>query len=163
MAVLNQEKRFQSRIGFLVRGIYLGLVLSLSGGLACDGEILEKPVSEKIDDKVAIEIREQIVDFYERARESGETVPDDIREWVEDDLERMWTWEYKVLRVDGTDPEQLQEELSALGIQRWECSLTAYPKPELTLLCKRPARSYLKMVPFKDVLRFFPGGGGGGE
>jgi len=131
--------------------------------VACDGEVSENPSDAQSDKEFAMEIRERITDLYEKARESGETVPDDVRDCVEDDIERMWTWEYKVLRVDGTDPEQLEEELGELGKLRWECSMTAYPKPELTLLCKRQARSYIILIPFKDVLRVLPVGDGGGE
>ncbi len=163
MAALDQGEILQPRFGLFIKGIHAILVFIFLGLLACDGELLEKPVPEPFDDEMAVEIQEQITEFYEKARESGETVPDDIREWVESDVERMGTWEYKVLRVDGTDPEPLEEQLSELGKQRWECSMTAYPKPELTILCKRPARSYIKMVPFKDVLRLFPVGDGGGE
>ncbi len=163
MEIFDLERDVQPRSRLLVKGMHGLLVVLFFGMLGCDAELLEKPVSEQLDDELAVEIRERVTEFYEKARESGETVPDDVREWVEGDIDRMGTWEYKVLRVDGSDPEPLEEQLSELGKERWECSMTAYPKPQLTILCKRPARSYIKMLPFKDVLRLFPVGDGGGE
>jgi hypothetical protein len=129
--------------------------------LSCDA--LDEPTPSSFDEDFALELREQVFELYEKAKDSGETVPENVSEWVQEDIERMWTWEYKVLQMEEVEPSALEEELNALGKERWECSMAVSPASQLTVLCKRQAKSYLKLIPFKDVLKLVPVGEGGGE
>lgn len=138
-------------------------VVILLGCISLSCDALDEPTRRSFDEDFALELREKVLALYEKAKDSGETVPEDISEWVQEDIERMWTWEYRVLEVEEGKPLALEEELNALGKERWECSMVSSPASQLTLLCKRQAKSYLKLIPFKDVLRLVPIGEGGGE
>jgi hypothetical protein len=106
-------------------------------------------------DRVIAQIRE----LYEQAKASGERVPADLWAWVREDLARVGAWEYRVVRMQGAEPPQLEAELNTLGRERWECvAISPGKEPkDLVLVFKRPMKTYLGQLNVRDVLRVLPG------
>ena len=133
----------------------LPLILSaaLLGLLACE----RGPATPEVHGPEAL--REQIADLYERARESGEEISSDVYEWAREDVEGIGDWEYRVVRLKGSDEPALQAELNALGAERWEVVWLERNGPVLRLYLKRPKRSYLRHLPLSELPRLIPGVG----
>ena len=82
--------------------IPLGLVLAMSVG--CQ----EIPLND---------LREGAQDVIEGAR----TRAQELGEFSAAELQEMWAIEYKTLEVTSVDFPALDEQLNALGQERWEC------------------------------------------
>ncbi len=93
-------------------------------------------------------------ELYEKAKESGEKVPEDIKDWIKEDIKKIGTWEYEIVLLDSES--NLEEELNKLGIQRWECFWIEKRDNGLKLFFKRPVKSYLKAFPAKHLLKLIP-------
>ncbi len=96
-------------------------------------------------------------ELYEKAKESGEKVPEDIKDWIKEDINKIGTWEYKIAFLDAES--NLEKELNKLGKDRWECFWIEKRENGLKLFLKRPVRSYLKTIPTKHLLKLIPQGG----
>jgi hypothetical protein len=107
-------------------------------------------------DRIVARIRE----LYDAAKASGENVPSDLWAWAREDLDRVGTWQYKVVTIGGQSPARLEQDLNALGRERWDCSAVPIPEGDRRglFVCKRPARSYLGQLQLRDVLRVLPSG-----
>jgi len=103
---------------------------------------------------------DKIRELYEKARESGEKVPDDITDWVKNDVMKIGDWEYKVISIPLGEPEGVERTLNRLGEERWECFWVERAADGGEFYFKRPARSYLKAIPSRELLRFLPDSGG---
>ena len=101
----------------------------------------------------------EVKELYEQAQEAGEEVPSDFYEWIREDISRINTWEYTVLVVDPKLRDDLTDRLAKLGKERWECIVSIQSGSEVVVIFKRPARSYLRHVHLKDLLRVLPDGG----
>ena len=102
---------------------------------------------------------EEMRKLYEEAKERGEEVPQDIYEWAKEDISRMDTWEYNILKLNPADLEEQVEAMNALGKERWECVDTVRMGDEIVAIFKRPVRSYLRHVPLRELLWLLPAGG----
>ena len=101
-----------------------------------------------------------IQELYEQAKDAGETVPDDVVEWTKADIGRIGDWEYRIESLPA-DREQMQTQLNEWGQDRWEAYWVELDASGYTVHLKRPARSYLRMIPVGDVLKVLPSGGSG--
>ena len=113
-------------------------------------------------------VEAQIRDLYQRARSAGERVPEDAYDWAREDISRIGDWEYQVLGIDEApgepgDDAALQARLNALGAERWEVFWIDARGDRLRVFLKRPARSYLRHIPFSTLGRWLHSGGSGGE
>jgi len=99
-------------------------------------------------------------ELYEKAKRSGDNVPDDIAEWMQEDLQKAGDWEYQIVRTspasDASDNEAVEALLNELGQERWECFWVERKNGEIEFFLKRPSRSYLKGLPMRDFLKFIP-------
>ncbi len=93
-------------------------------------------------------------ELYEKAKESGEKVPEDIKDWIKEDIKKIGTWEYKIVFLDTES--NLEGELNKLGKERWECFWIEKRENKLKLFMKRPVKSYLKAIPAKHLLKLIP-------
>ena len=97
-----------------------------------------------------------ITDTYNSLHEKGLTSAKDAQQWVQDDFRNMNAFEYKILPKSQTSPESLEATLNELGQERWDC----FEVDAGAFYFKRQKKSYLRNIPLKDLIRFFPGGGG---
>ena len=150
--------------GGAVLGALAGLLLFAAGCGDSNGDL------DSFSEGTGNEMEKQIRDLYQRAREAGESVPEDVYDWAKADLSRLGDWEYLVVGVeppgDSTagerDDEMLQTRLNALGADRWEVFWIDSRGDRLRLFAKRPTRSYLKHIPFSALGRLLPSGGSSG-
>ena len=107
------------------------------------------------------DLRARIQALYETAREAGEDVPSDAYAWAKSDIERIGDWEYQVVRLDAESDAAILEHLDALGSERWEVFWLERQGAELRVFLKRPARSYLRLLPVSELSRLVPIGDAG--
>jgi len=96
---------------------------------------------------------DQVVALYEKAKLAGENVPDDVAEWVKQDLQSIGDWEYRVVRVPVVSPATAEAELNALGGERWECFWVQLDDDQTLFFMKRPMRSFIKTIPVPDLIK----------
>lgn len=104
---------------------------------------------------------ELVRQLYERARDSGEKVPEDAIEWAREDVDRIGDWEYRVLRLADGEDAALEAQLDELGTERWEVFWLERERAGegdgLRVFLKRPSRSVLHMLPLSELGRLVPG------
>lgn len=108
-----------------------------------------------------MDLRERIQELYETAREAGDDVPSDAYEWAKSDIEKIGDWEYQIVRLDAESDAAILERLDALGSERWEAFWLEREGAELRVFLKRPARSYLRLLPISELSRLVPIGEAG--
>ncbi|MDX1563494.1 MAG: hypothetical protein R3305_11235 [Gammaproteobacteria bacterium] len=85
---------------------------------------------------------------------SGEAI-----DWAEGDIENIGDWEYRIVEFETMSAEVLQQELNALGDERWEVFWVESTAAGVRMFLKRPAISYLSRVPLSTLLRMLAPGG----
>lgn len=144
------------------------LLVLLSGCDRVPAFTVGDPITEEVDalpDTVDVAPSEdtgqsyldQLRELYDRAKGAGEEVPGDVMEWAKGDAQKIGDWDYKVV---GMGEESVEEQLNALGEERWEC-FWVEPLPEgKRFYFKRPVRSYLQVAGKAAGFVPLPGGGG---
>jgi len=102
---------------------------------------------------------EWATETYEQLKEQGLTTANSAGQWFTEDFKSMGAWEYKIVELNLTQSsEQAEQQLNALGRERWECFQVTPQKKGSShyYFFKRPKRSYLKNIPLKDVLKLVP-------
>ncbi len=165
-SALKRDRR--RRRGFfrllLIGSLLIAPIAYGSGPLAARSAGEEPPVNEGEPPVNAEEpgVWEEVQRLYEKAKEKGEQVPKDIYEWAREDVKGIGDWEYQILALDDPAPEQIQEKLNELGVERWDCFWVERRGDDLVLYLKRPPRTYLRHIPFSDLMRIIPSGDSGG-
>ena len=94
---------------------------------------------------------------YKYLKDQGLTTANSASQWLADDYQNMGAWQYKVatFSVDGEDIEKRLNELGRVG---WECFDVdpAMGNSGKVYYFKRRARSYLRNVPLRDLLKLAP-------
>lgn len=106
------------------------------------------------------DLRGRIQELYETAREAGDDVPSNAYEWAKSDIEKIGDWEYRIVQLDADSDAALLEQLNALGSERWEVFWLERQGAEIRAFLKRPARSYLRLLPVSELSRLVPVGEG---
>ena len=91
-------------------------------------------------------------DTFESLKAKGLTTANSTSEWLSSDWKNMESWEYKVISNPPTDSTELESQLNQLGAQGWEC----IDIRDNRLVFKKQRESYLRRLPFKDLLRLAP-------
>ena len=101
---------------------------------------------------------EWVQNLYENAKNQGLTTAGSVKEWISDDWQAHGDWEYQVIPVtrESLQPEQLTEQLNALGQERWECFHIVTEETQWLFFLKRSKRSILKNLPLQDAIRAIP-------
>ena len=120
----------------------LAVVLSFS---SCD--------SKKNNDEPGIfgEIAKKVGEEYSDAKQTfNEIAPsaNDVKENTSKEVEKLFTFEYKVSEFDiNSDSGKLEEELTALGKDMWECFDIIPSEKTIKVFCKRRPKTYLRYLP----------------
>ena len=91
-------------------------------------------------------------DTFESLKESGLTSAENTSQWLSQDWENMQSWEYKTVVLEVAEGESADDHLNQLGTQGWEC----FHVDSGTFYFKKPADSYLRNLPFRDVIKLIP-------
>ena len=102
------------------------------------------------------EILKSVQEMYEKAKRSGEQVPESIYDWTKEDLNKINDWEYKVVAVMKSEMPEVENILNETGKNRWQCFWVDKEKGRAVFYFRRQARSYLKTLPFRELLRILP-------
>jgi hypothetical protein len=97
---------------------------------------------------------------FNSLKEQGMTSATSTQEWLNDDWKNMDSWEYAIVELAGDDGE-VGIKLNELGKKGWEC----FHIKDTKYYFKKPSHSYLRSLPFKDVIKLVPlmGAAGGGN
>ena len=91
---------------------------------------------------------EALVDKANRQVESLSSSPEEVSEKASAELEKLFTFEYKVVDFRGdTSSASIQRALNELGQDRWECFQLIPVDAGLAALCKRRPKTYLRYIP----------------
>ena len=82
---------------------------------------------------------------------------EDPVKWAADDLEKIGDWEYRVLNVAFTSPDDLEAKLNKLGNERWEVIWMERSAEGFLIVAKKPSVSYLSRVPLSQLGRLVTG------
>lgn len=91
-------------------------------------------------------------DTFESLKESGLTNAENTSQWLTQDWKNMQSWEYKSIVLEDTGETSADDQLNRLGAQGWEC----FHVDSGTFYFKKPADSYLRHLPFRDVIKLIP-------
>ena len=78
---------------------------------------------------------------------------------VQEDIENLGDWEYRIVDLSNASPEALETELNSLGNERWEAYWVEPSADGIRVYLKRPSISYLSRVPLSALVRMLAGGG----
>lgn len=91
-------------------------------------------------------------DTFESLKKSGLTNADNTSQWLSQDWKNMQSWEYKTIVLKSISDESADDQLNRLGAEGWEC----FHVDSGTFYFKKPADSYLRHLPFSDVIKLIP-------
>jgi len=91
-------------------------------------------------------------DTFESLKESGLTNAENTSQWLSQDWKNMQSWEYKTIVLKATGEGSADDQLNQMGAQGWEC----FHVDSRTFYFKKPADSYLRHLPFRDVIKLIP-------
>lgn len=89
---------------------------------------------------------------FNRLKDQGLTTAESTGDWLTDDWRNMESWEYKIVQAKLIPNDELEAELNRLGQKGWEC----FSISQGQMFFKKPRESYLRRLPFKDLLRLAP-------
>lgn len=144
-----------SPLKFSRRAAIISAALLLGGCGKVDD--IRRSASEKIE---GADLQKEIEEVYERVKSTGAQVPDNAVAWAAEDIKKIGDWDYKVIDIEETLPVEIEKRLDEYGRERWEVFWVEEKTGRKRLYMKRPARSYLKHFPLREVLRTLPVDGG---
>ena len=89
---------------------------------------------------------------FQSLKDQGLTSASDTGEWLTQDWRNMESWEYDVKEYENIDEKELVKSLNEMGVRGWEC----FNVQGNLHYFKKPTHSYLRQLPFKDLLRLIP-------
>ena len=89
---------------------------------------------------------------FKTLKDQGLTTASSTGQWLSEDWQNMESWQYKVLATNTVPAEQLEAKLNEMGQQGWEC----FSVDDQRMIFKKASESYLRRLPFKDILRLAP-------
>jgi len=89
---------------------------------------------------------------FKTLKDQGLTTASSTGQWLSEDWQNMESWQYKVLAANSIPTDQLETKLNELGQQGWEC----FSIDDQRIIFKKASESYLRRLPFKDILRLAP-------
>lgn len=116
--------------------------------------------SESQDSSAAQRALDEVQSKYDELIKDKVDIPVD---WATDDIENIGDWEYRVVNLSYSSPDNLQSQLNDFGNERWEVIwLETTPDGFLAVL-KKPSISYLSKIPLSQLGRIVIGGPEGQE
>jgi len=93
---------------------------------------------------------------FESLKSQGLTSAQTTSQWLGQDWKNMESWQYQIVVLEG-EPTEVAKKLNEFGEQGWECFEVTETGPSSTkFYLKKPTFSYLRQLPFKDVIKLVP-------
>lgn len=124
------------------------------------GHILSGCQSESDESSAAQKALDEIQNKYDELVKDKVDIPVD---WATEDLENIGDWEYRVVRLSYSSPEDLEAQLNEYGNQRWEVTWLEDTPEGFLVVLKKPSISYLSKIPLSQLSRIVIGGSDGQE
>lgn len=96
---------------------------------------------------------EAIKTYYEESKETTTEMSKEAYEWLRQDISRIGGWDYEVLSVSDQSDAEIQETLAVMGQERWNLVSAVANDGRIVFILKRPQKSYVNVLPAKDVLK----------
>lgn len=142
-----------------MKGKQISLAIVLIAGTllifgSCDKvDKIKTATSQKLENT---DIKQEIQNAYNKVKSTGEKVPDNVIEWATEDIKKIGDWNYKVVYLSNENTENIEAKLNEYGENRWEVIWIESNDNGKTIYMKRAAKSYLKHLPLKEVLKVIP-------
>jgi hypothetical protein len=94
--------------------------------------------------------------LYRATNEGDGKVPEDVVKWAKADMNKIGTWEYRVVTLNEVTDQALETALNKLGADHWECFWTEKVPEGRRVFLRRPGWSYLQTLPIRDLLEAVP-------
>ena len=91
---------------------------------------------------------------FQSLKDRGLTTAETTSDWLATDWKNMESWEYEIVPMNFGQPDSVKAKLNELGEQGWECFYVS--ETNSLMMFKRPKESYLRRLPFKDLIRLAP-------
>ena len=86
--------------------------------------------------------------FIDDASSKVAPVPGKVSELTQDELSKLFTFEYKVLELDSKlTSDEIEAKLTDLGKEMWDCFAVTPSESVIKLFCKRRPKTYLRYIP----------------
>lgn len=93
---------------------------------------------------------EALLKEMNRALESvkGSIGGNELDSLASQEVEKLFVFEYKVIELESEESiDQLNEQLTELGKERWDCFHIEEQAKKIRLFCKRRPKTYLRYIP----------------
>jgi hypothetical protein len=104
---------------------------------------------------------EVIKEYYEDSKETTAEMSKEAYEWLKQDISRIGGWDYEVLSLSNQSDEDLKNTLATLGAENWNLVSAVADGGRIVFILKRPQKSYVNVLPAKDVLKLMSNQGVG--
>jgi hypothetical protein len=74
---------------------------------------------------------ETIKNKFEELKSDNLEKSEKAKNWIEEDIQKIGDWEYKVIKMGSSSIEKIEEDLNELGTDRWECFWVEKKKKEM--------------------------------
>ncbi|MEO0796122.1 MAG: hypothetical protein AAFX93_13210 [Verrucomicrobiota bacterium] len=128
--------------------------LLLSASLIC---FVLPPLSSAEEENEKESYLERAKRAYEDMTSDDKDLSEETKQWVQEDLERIGDWEYKVIEIELSNAQTLEDELNLHGAERWECFFITQSTKKLTIMFKRQSISYIQKASKLDWSRLVGG------
>ncbi|MBT8082312.1 MAG: hypothetical protein KJP08_00650 [Gammaproteobacteria bacterium] len=128
---------YGNRVVLLVGAVLLSHLLS-----GCENESQEPSAAQRALDELQSKYDELVKDKVD--------IPVD---WAAEDLENIGDWEYRVINLSYSSPEDLESQLNEYGNERWEVIWLEESPDGFLAVLKKPSISYLSKIPLSQLGR----------
>lgn len=95
-------------------------------------------------DRVRDTLNQQLADAQKKVSE----ITKSTSTMTSEEVEKLFTLEYKVVELPQDMPApEMEQKLSTLGQQRWECRSVVPNGAKLQIFCSRRPETYLRYIP----------------
>jgi len=122
---------------------------------SCETRPEPREIESQLKDSVS-GLWDEVKELYEKAREHGDKVPNDVADWARQDIRNIGDWEYLIVEIEIEDPVAIETQLNELGGDRWECYWVEDSDGGKRFYMKRPIRVYLRHIPLSQLLKLIP-------
>lgn len=101
-------------------------------------------------------IAKSVSQAYESAKSQGLTAATSARDWLLDDLNSGFRWEYRVVSSGEQETGKLESLLNELGRDGWQCFHVQERGAEITFFLQRHPPGISRNIPMSDLLKVLP-------
>ena len=88
---------------------------------------------------------------YEELTSGEKDLTKETKKWIEEDLENIGDWEYRIVEINDSTAESIQMILNKMGKDRWECFFVDTSDNKRFFYFKKSKISYLQKLSKADL------------